>query len=76
MTIKVLIVDDSLVMRKLVVKSLKQAGFDIDPIEASDGQEALKKLGQRRAAVEIFRMVERYAPADARIGAASLYTAP
>jgi two-component system chemotaxis response regulator CheY len=44
MAIKVLIVDDSLVMRKLVLNSLKQAGFDIDPIEASDGQEALKKL--------------------------------
>ncbi|MGA1875717.1 MAG: response regulator [bacterium] len=41
---KILIVDDSSVMRKLVVKSLKQAGFDIDPVEASDGQEALNKL--------------------------------
>jgi hypothetical protein len=36
----------------------------------------LKKLSQRRTAVEVFRTVERYAPADARIGAASLYTAP
>jgi hypothetical protein len=39
-------------------------------------EEALKKLSQRRTAVEVFRMVERYAPADVRIGAASLYTAP
>jgi hypothetical protein len=39
-------------------------------------EEALKKLSQRRAALEVFRMVERYAPADARIGAAGLYTAP
>lgn len=44
MALKILIVDDSLVMRKLVVKSLKQAGFDVDPIEASDGTEALKKF--------------------------------
>ncbi len=39
-------------------------------------EEALRKLSQRRAAVEVLKMVERYAPPDARIGAASLYTAP
>jgi hypothetical protein len=39
-------------------------------------EEALKKVSQRRAPVEVFKLVERYAPADARIGAASLYTAP
>ncbi len=44
MALKVMIVDDSLVMRKLVLKSLRAAGIDIDPIEASDGIEALKKL--------------------------------
>ncbi|MEW5817778.1 MAG: response regulator [Spirochaetota bacterium] len=41
---KVLIVDDSLVMRKLIVKSLKQIGVDVDPVEASDGKDALQKL--------------------------------
>jgi hypothetical protein len=41
-----------------------------------DLEEALRKVSQRRAAVEIFEMVERLAPADARIGATSLYTAP
>jgi len=41
-----------------------------------DLEEALKKMNQRRTAVEVFKLVERYAPADARIGAASLYTAP
>ncbi|MCL6582410.1 MAG: response regulator [bacterium] len=41
---KVLIVDDSLVMRKLIVKSLKEVGFEVDPIEASDGKDALRKL--------------------------------
>jgi hypothetical protein len=41
-----------------------------------DLEDALKKMNQRRTAVELFRLVERYAPADARIGATSLYTAP
>jgi hypothetical protein len=41
-----------------------------------DLEEALRKVSQRRAAVEIFEMVQRLAPADARIGATSLYTAP
>jgi Caspase domain len=41
-----------------------------------DLEEALKKMSQRRTAVEILKLVERYAPADARIGATSLYTAP
>jgi hypothetical protein len=38
-------------------------------------EEALKALKQRRTAVEVFRLVERYAQADARIGAAGLSTA-
>jgi hypothetical protein len=41
-----------------------------------DLEEALKKLNQRRAPVEVYRLAERYAPADARIGAAGLFTAP
>jgi hypothetical protein len=41
-----------------------------------DLEEALKKMNQRRTAVEFFKLVERYAPSDARIGAASLYSAP
>jgi hypothetical protein len=41
-----------------------------------DLEEALRKMSQRRTAVEVFKLVERYAPADARIGAVSLYTAP
>jgi hypothetical protein len=44
--------------------------------QLSELEDALKKINRRRAAVEAFRLVERYAPADARIGAASLYTAP
>ena len=42
----------------------------------SDLEEALKKMNQRRTAVEVYKLVERYAPPDARIGATSLYTAP
>jgi hypothetical protein len=41
-----------------------------------DLEEALKKVSQRRTAVEVFKLVERLAPADARIGATGLYTAP
>lgn len=43
---KVLIVDDSNTMRKIVQRSLRQAGFEFEKIlEAGDGQEALDLLG-------------------------------
>jgi len=39
---KVLVVDDSAVMRKLVTRSIRQAGFtDADVIEAEDGADAV-----------------------------------
>ena len=42
---RVLIVDDSSVMRKLVTRGLRQAGFTVDSIlEAGNGQEALEVL--------------------------------
>ncbi|MEG3638098.1 response regulator [Magnetococcus sp. PR-3] len=42
---RVLIVDDSSVMRKIVTRGLRQAGFAIDEIlEAGDGQKALEVL--------------------------------
>lgn len=42
---RVLIVDDSSVMRKIVARGLRQAGFKIDDIlEAGDGQEALSMI--------------------------------
>ncbi len=42
---KVLIIDDSNTMRKIVTRSLRQAGFDFDAIlEAGDGQAALDVL--------------------------------
>ncbi len=41
----VLIIDDSSTMRKIVTRSLRQAGLDFDSIlEAGDGQEALDIL--------------------------------
>lgn len=40
---KILVVDDSQVMRKLVIRSIRQAGFgDATICEASDGQEAIE----------------------------------
>ena len=44
--IRVLIVDDSSVMRKIVDRSLRQAGLQITKVyEASNGAEALTRLG-------------------------------
>jgi two-component system chemotaxis response regulator CheY len=46
---KVLIVDDSNTMRKIVTRSLRQAGLDFDEIlEAGDGLEALAVLRQEK----------------------------
>jgi hypothetical protein len=42
----------------------------------SDIEQVLKKMNQQRAAVEVYKLIEGYAPPDARIGAASLYTSP
>jgi hypothetical protein len=44
--------------------------------QLGDLEEALRKMNQRRTALEMFKLIERYAPQDARIGATSLYTAP
>jgi len=42
---KILIVDDSSTMRKIVTRSLRQAGWeDCEILEAGDGQEALNLL--------------------------------
>ncbi len=41
-----------------------------------DLEQALKKMNQRRTAVEFYKIVERYAPSDARIGVTALYTSP
>jgi hypothetical protein len=39
-------------------------------------EKALEQLNQRRAALEIVKMVQRYAPTDIRIGSAGVFTAP
>lgn len=46
---KVLVVDDSRVMRQIVVRTLRQAGFDgVDVVEAVDGQEGLAQVSAER----------------------------
>ena len=46
---KVLVVDDSRVMRQIVVRTLRQAGFDgVDVVEAGDGQEGLAQVRAER----------------------------
>ncbi|MEM8923171.1 MAG: response regulator [Actinomycetota bacterium] len=46
---KILIVDDSSVMRKLVSRSIRQAGYGhCDVVEAVDGADALVKIGAEK----------------------------
>jgi two-component system, chemotaxis family, chemotaxis protein CheY len=40
----VLVVDDSAMMRKIVIKNLKDCGFDVTVVEAGDGLEGLEKF--------------------------------
>jgi two-component system chemotaxis response regulator CheY len=42
--IRVLIADDSRVMRQIVIRTLRQAGYDWDVREAADGAEALEAI--------------------------------
>ena len=43
---KILVADDSRVMRQIVVRTLRQAGYERhDVIEAANGREALDKIG-------------------------------
>lgn len=42
---RVLVVDDSMVMRRIVVRTLRQAGFDVsDIVEAADGRQAYETV--------------------------------
>ncbi|MDD3801153.1 MAG: response regulator [Desulfuromonas sp.] len=46
---RVLVIDDSSTMRKIVSRSLRQAGLEFDEIlEAGDGQEALSLLAKEK----------------------------
>lgn len=46
----VLVVDDSAMMRKIIIKNLRESGFDVTVIEASDGKEGLDKFQATGAA--------------------------
>lgn len=49
MTIRALIIDDSSVMRKIVERSLRQAGVDLSSVlEAGNGADALSLLGSQK----------------------------
>jgi hypothetical protein len=39
-------------------------------------EQALQRLNQRRSALEVIKMVQRYAPGDVRIGSAGVFTTP
>ncbi len=48
----ILVVDDSPIMRKLVIRSIRQAGYgDHDVVEAEDGADALTKIEVDRPTV-------------------------
>lgn len=40
----ILVVDDSAMMRKIVIKNVREAGFQVQFVEASDGKEGLEKF--------------------------------
>jgi two-component system chemotaxis response regulator CheY len=42
---KILVVDDSGLQRKLIIQIIRKAGFENEVLEACDGQEAIQKLG-------------------------------
>lgn len=42
---KVLVVDDSAVQRKMIIQIIRKAGFQNEVLEAADGKEAIQKLG-------------------------------
>jgi two-component system chemotaxis response regulator CheY len=47
--VKILVTDDSRVMRQIVIRTLRQAGFgDHDVVEATDGQDGLTKAAEER----------------------------
>ena len=43
---KILIVDDSAVQRKMIASIIRKAGFDNEILEASDGKEAIQVIGK------------------------------
>ena len=46
---KILVADDSRVMRQIVIRTLRQAGYDDhDIVEAEDGRDALAKVGSEQ----------------------------
>jgi two-component system chemotaxis response regulator CheY len=45
---KVLVADDSSVMRKIVIRTLRQAGFNLDIVEANDGQELVAMVASEQ----------------------------
>jgi two-component system chemotaxis response regulator CheY len=47
--VKILVADDSRVMRQIVIRTLRQAGYDDhDVVEAENGRDAYEKVGSER----------------------------
>ncbi len=42
---KILVVDDSALQRKMIIQIIRKAGFQDEVLEAADGQEAIQLLG-------------------------------
>ena len=62
----VLVVDDSMAIRKILQRALRQTGMSIKAIyEAGDGQEALNLLPPKQRAAVILTLVEGMTQAEA-----------
>jgi hypothetical protein len=46
------------------------------PQRMTELEQIVKRLNRRQTAYQVFRLVERYMPADARVGTTGLFTAP
>ncbi len=53
--LKIIAVDDSPTMRRIIINTLKRAGFE-DVIEASDGKDALAKMKVRKSEFRHYRL--------------------
>jgi two-component system chemotaxis response regulator CheY len=50
---KILVIDDSGVQRKLIIQILRKAGYEGDVLEAGDGSEGIQQLGKNFGDVKL-----------------------
>ena len=55
---KILVVDDSITMRKIIIKALKKMGYE-DIVEAANGREALEMADYKSRLEELLSSSEK-----------------